>query len=173
MAEPDPKLEIVTIFESDDLVAFSLAKSLLDEAGVEYFAMEDAPAGFGFSPMLSPVRRIQIPACRKDQALELMESISEPDEPGPFESTYRPPQPGVKYPCPCCGFKTLLDRGGDDICPVCNWEDDGQDGHDADRVRGGPNGTLSLTQARQNFREFGACELRFVSSVRPPSPDEI
>ena len=83
MAEPDPKLEIVTIFESDDLVAFSLAKSLLDEAGVEYFASEDAPAGFGFSPMLNPIRRIQIPAYRKEQALQLMEELSDAeDSPG-------------------------------------------------------------------------------------------
>ncbi len=81
MAEPDPKLEIVTIFESDDLVAFSLAKSLLDEADVEYFATEDAPAGFGFSPMLNPMRRIQIPAYRKDQALELIDGLSSPAEP--------------------------------------------------------------------------------------------
>jgi hypothetical protein len=27
--------------------------------------------------------------------------------------------------------------------PVCFWEDDGQDDHDADLVRGGPNGALS------------------------------
>ena len=80
MAEPDPKLEIVTIFESDDLVAFSLAKSLLDEAGVEYFASEDAPAGFGFSPMLNPMRRIQIPAYRKDQALQLIAELGRPEE---------------------------------------------------------------------------------------------
>ncbi len=83
MEEPDPKLEIVTIFESDDLVAFSLAKSLLDDAGVEYFASEDAPAGFGFSPMLNPIRRIQIPAYRKEQALQLMEELSDAeDSPG-------------------------------------------------------------------------------------------
>jgi hypothetical protein len=80
MAEPDPKLEIVTIFESDDPVAFSLARGLLDEAGVEYGVMEDAPAGYGFSPILNPVRRIQIPAYRKEQALELMEGLSEPEE---------------------------------------------------------------------------------------------
>jgi hypothetical protein len=83
MEEPNPKLEIVTIFESDDLVAFSLAKSLLDDAGVEYFASEDAPAGFGFSPMLNPIRRIQIPAYRKEQALQLMEELSDAeDSPG-------------------------------------------------------------------------------------------
>jgi hypothetical protein len=74
--------------------------------------------------------------------------------------------------CPCCGFKTLDERGGFEICPVCNWEDDGQDDHDADVVRGGPNGQLSLTAARANFRTFGACEKRFVPHVRPPQPEE-
>jgi hypothetical protein len=86
MTDSDPKLEIVTIFESDDLVAFSLAKSLLDEAGVEYFASEDAPAGFGFSPMLNPIRRIQIPAYRKEQALHLMDALSTEAGPEPFEN---------------------------------------------------------------------------------------
>jgi len=81
MEAPDPELEIVTIFESDDPVAFSLAKAALDEASVEYGAVEDAPAGFGFSPMLNPMRRIQIPAYRKDQALHLIEGLAGPEEP--------------------------------------------------------------------------------------------
>ena len=34
-------------------------------------------------------------------------------------------------PCPCCGYLTLDERGGYEICPVCYWEDDGQDDHDA------------------------------------------
>lgn len=55
------------------------------------------------------------------------------------------------YSCPCCGELTLPERGGYDICPVCTWEDDGQDEHDADIVRGGPNGDLSLADARGQF----------------------
>ncbi len=74
--------------------------------------------------------------------------------------------------CPCCLCKTLSERGGFDICSVCFWEDDGQDDYDADVVRGGPNGALSLTQARANYRRLGACEARFVQSVRPPTADE-
>ncbi|MGW3665739.1 CPCC family cysteine-rich protein [Streptomyces sp. NPDC005141] len=35
---------------------------------------------------------------------------------------------------------TLHERGSYEICPVCLWEDGGQDDHDADRVQGGPNG---------------------------------
>ena len=42
---------------------------------------------------------------------------------------------GGPYPCPCCGFITLPERGGDDICPVCFWEDDRQDDHDVEVVR--------------------------------------
>jgi hypothetical protein len=90
----------------------------------------------------------------------------------PFKNTFKLPQAGVKYPCPCCGRKTLIERGAYEICPVCFWEDDGQDDQDADRARGGPNGALSLTQARQNFLVYTACAERFVSNIRPPSPEE-
>ncbi|WP_079032275.1 CPCC family cysteine-rich protein [Streptomyces specialis] len=72
------------------------------------------------------------------------------------------------HPCPCCGFVTLSERGGYEICPVCFWEDDGQDDQDADRVRGGPNGRLSLTQARRNFHAIGACDERHAPLVRDP-----
>ncbi len=77
------------------------------------------------------------------------------------------------FRCPCCGFRTLDERGGYDICPVCFWEDDGQDDHDADVVRGGPNGALSLTQARANYRQLGASEERFLGNVRVPRPEEL
>lgn len=59
-------------------------------------------------------------------------------------------------PCPCCDCKTLGERGGYEICEVCGWEDDGQDNDNADEVLGGPNGDLSLTQARANYRQFGS-----------------
>jgi len=83
------------------------------------------------------------------------------------------PKVAEKYPCPCCGYRTLSERGGDEICKVCFWEDDGQDDQDADDVRGGPNGSLSLTAARKNFAQNGVVELRFKSNVRPPTPDEV
>jgi len=77
-----------------------------------------------------------------------------------------------KHPCPCCEYKTIGDRGGFEICPICFWEDDGQDDADADEVRGGPNELMSLTEARQNFRRFGAADEKFVKDVRRPKPDE-
>src|SRR5210317_2170947 len=52
------------------------------------------------------------------------------------------------FTCPSCGYPTLTERGSYDICDVCDWEDDGQDDEQADEIRGGPNGGLSLTQSR-------------------------
>ena len=88
-----------------------------------------------------------------------------------FVNIVKPPSE-KKYKCPCCGFRTLTERGGYEICPVCFWEDDGQDDHDADEVRGGPNSALSLTQARENFQTLGACEKRCVPNVRKPLHSE-
>jgi len=75
--------------------------------------------------------------------------------------------------CPCCGCKTLATRGAYDICPVCFWEDDGQDDDDADETLGGPNGDLSLTAGRANFRLFGASREQDLPHVRRPYPHEI
>jgi anaerobic ribonucleoside-triphosphate reductase len=75
--------------------------------------------------------------------------------------------------CPCCGFKTLGERGGYEICAVCGWEDDGQDEDTASQVFGGPNGELSLTQARANYRQFGASHRERLARVRPPRADEM
>jgi Cysteine-rich CPCC len=57
------------------------------------------------------------------------------------------------YACPCCRHPTLEGRGQFQICFACGWEDDGQDDEDADTVRGGPNGSLSLTEARRAYAE--------------------
>ncbi|KAB8196239.1 hypothetical protein FH608_005540 [Nonomuraea phyllanthi] len=88
-----------------------------------------------------------------------------------FVNAHRP-EGDEPHPCPCCGFLTLATRGGYEICPVCFWEDDGQDDHDADDVRGGPNYELSLTQGRRNFAEFGASSRRVLPHVRLPRSDE-
>ena len=89
-----------------------------------------------------------------------------------FTNVSKPSESKKTYRCPCCQYKTLYSRAGYDICKVCFWEDDGQDDHDADVVRGGPNGILSLTDARKNFTSFGASEKRFLEMVRPPLDDE-
>ena len=74
--------------------------------------------------------------------------------------------------CPCCGFRTLGERGSYEICSVCYWEDDGQDDADADVVRGGPNRGLSLTEGRANYLRCGASDPKDSAHVRPPRDDE-
>jgi hypothetical protein len=61
------------------------------------------------------------------------------------------PAEPILHPCPCCGFRTMLDleRGSFDICPVCGWEDDRLQYADPD-YRGGAN-EMSLNQARAKF----------------------
>lgn len=66
---------------------------------------------------------------------------------GPWRNVVAPPE-GGPYTCPCCGHRTLPERGLYDWCPECGWEDDGQDNHDSDVVRLGPNGAWSLQEAR-------------------------
>jgi hypothetical protein len=77
------------------------------------------------------------------------------------------------FRCPCCKCKTLRARGAFEMCPVCWWEDDGQDEEDADVVRGGPNGTLSLRAAQRNYLVLCASEVSYRTSVRAPRPDEL
>ncbi|WP_240918015.1 CPCC family cysteine-rich protein [Phycicoccus sp. HDW14] len=66
---------------------------------------------------------------------------------------------GGPYSCPCCGHVTLAERGGYEICDECGWEDDGQDDHDAEVVRGGPNGRESLASARAAYIGEGGTPL--------------
>ncbi len=48
-----------------------------------------------------------------------------------------------------------------------------QDDPDADDVRGGPNFSVSLIQARYNFASIGAAEARVLKFVWPPHPHEL
>lgn len=76
------------------------------------------------------------------------------------------PGAGCPLSCPCCGHPTLVDRGADERCRECGWYDDGQDDHDSDVVRGGPNGCLSLDEARLRYVANGGAPL-----PRRPHPD--
>lgn len=78
--------------------------------------------------------------------------------------------PGV-WPCPCCGYRTIQEGPGDyDLCPVCLWEDAG------DQLRwpllaDGPNG-ISLIEAQRNFVELGASHVHSLPLAREPKPGE-
>ena len=76
------------------------------------------------------------------------------------------PKSREQYTCPCCGHRTLDERGAYEICTECKWEDDGQDDHDSSVVRGGPNGRLSLDAARAQYVARGGIP----QPHTPPAP---
>ena len=71
------------------------------------------------------------------------------------------------YTCPCCGHRTLPERGGYSICRECGWEDDGQDDHDSEVVRGGPNKCLSLDDARIEYAARGGVRQQHTAPAEP------
>ena len=70
------------------------------------------------------------------------------------------------YNCPCCGYQTLETRGDFLVCPVCFWEDDGND--DPNHYSH-PN-HLCLGESQKNFLEFGACSSSSVILVDKEGP---
>ena len=60
------------------------------------------------------------------------------------------------FQCPCCDYYSLRERGAHEICPVCYWEDDGQDMDRLDEMSG-PN-HITLRRGRLNFERIGAAD---------------
>jgi hypothetical protein len=58
------------------------------------------------------------------------------------------------------------------LCPVCWWEDDGQEDDTAGEIRLTVNGDLSLSEARAHFAQCGAAHPRFLPYVRKPQVTE-
>ena len=77
-----------------------------------------------------------------------------------------------KYKCICCGYYTFEENVimNHDICDVCFWENDGIQNFDPN-FRGGAN-QMSLNEARENFKRFGAKGEKYLDSVRKPREDE-
>jgi hypothetical protein len=78
----------------------------------------------------------------------------------------------IRFRCQCCGCRTLETAESMALCPVCWWEDDGQEDEDAGEVRLTVNGQLSLNEARQHYARCGASHPRFLPYVRKPGVSE-
>ncbi len=68
--------------------------------------------------------------------------------------------PATLYPCPCCGYLTLLEKPPDTylVCPICFWEDTGEHSR--------------LLIAQRNFVELGACDAAWLAQVRRPTEQD-
>ena len=72
-------------------------------------------------------------------------------------------EPETLLKCPCCGYRTLQERGIYEICPVCYWEDDGTQ---ESAEYSGPN-HVTLAEARASFAQYGACSPAMIAHVDP------
>lgn len=85
----------------------------------------------------------------------------------------------MKYKCKCCGYYTLYEEpldpekfpGTFEICPVCFWEDDSLQFLNPQKNYG-PNG-VSLNEAKENYKKYGAIREEVIQYVRKPRKDEI
>lgn len=75
-----------------------------------------------------------------------------------------------RWPCPCCGFRTLSKRNAYELCPVCYWEDDP---HQANQPKS-PDGAnaVSLIAGQRAYARMGAMADVFRTKVRQPRKDE-
>ena len=91
-APPEPAeehaLELVTVLETRDSFALTLAKASLEEAGIDYIVSGDEPryiAGFpgafgvGETPLCNCSCRIQVTPQREREARALLEPLQKPD----------------------------------------------------------------------------------------------
>ena len=73
-----------------------------------------------------------------------------PEQPLDLSTVYRKEEDA--FWCPICDYPTIGEPGGYEICPVCDWEDDGTCQLDD---TSGPNGPYTVREARANFQAYG------------------
>lgn len=83
----------------------------------------------------------------------------------------------MKEKCLCCGYKTLPAKRENCIafiCPVCFFENDVFMKNMNDiKEKSDSNGGMTLEQARDNFKKYGACNKEFITKVRKPKKEEM
>ena len=80
----------------------------------------------------------------------------------------------MNYKCPCCGCYTYpvpAKRDCGFICDVCYWENDAFLSSDIEPSDS--NHVLTLVEAKENYKNMGACCKEMLQYVRPPRPDEL
>ena len=136
----------------DDRSGYILSREVLDQLPDHLLKLTDAgfdPGDHRFDPFIHEAIQRELGGFRSAYLSELLR------EQGGSLGTIEGESEPLPATCPCCGAASLEERGVWEICAVCWWEDDGQDNHNADVVLGGPNGGVSLTEARMNYLRHG------------------
>ncbi len=75
MAGPAPKEKLAVVFESANPIALDIAKAALEEAGVQFVVPDEGRIGFGVTPIINPVYRIQVLQAHESRARDLMKEL--------------------------------------------------------------------------------------------------
>ncbi len=76
MAGPDPNDKLVVVFESANPIALDIAKSVLEDAGIQFVVPDEGRIGFGVTPIINPVYRIEVLQPYEAEARGLMTDLT-------------------------------------------------------------------------------------------------
>jgi len=85
MAGPDPNQKMVVVFESDNPIALDIAKSALEDAGIEFVVPDEGRIGFGVTPIINPVYRIEVLQSHAAEAQAVMTDLTSKGDSEPAE----------------------------------------------------------------------------------------
>jgi hypothetical protein len=78
---PHSHSEVVTVFESNDKFAISLAKGSLEDSGIPFWVQGDETAAqLVLGPIMFPSCRFLVPKDRETEARELLAPLESPQE---------------------------------------------------------------------------------------------
>jgi hypothetical protein len=81
-SSPNPGLELVVVLETNEPLAFALAKGSFEEAGIPFVAQNEiAQLVTDIDPMLRKWVRLQVPRDREAEARELLAPLLQPVAP--------------------------------------------------------------------------------------------
>ncbi|HXI41193.1 MAG TPA: DUF2007 domain-containing protein [Bryobacteraceae bacterium] len=76
----DPTIDLVVVLETNDPIQLALARGLLEDAGVPFFALgQIATLVTDVDPFLHKTVRVQVPRDRETEARELLEPLLTPE----------------------------------------------------------------------------------------------
>ncbi len=69
----------------------------------------------------------------------------------------------ILFACPCCLYQTIKERGRYEICPVCFWEDDGN--NEINRYSSVNN--MTLLKGKDNFKKYACVKETSIKFINP------
>ena len=76
MVKPNPDLQLVTVFETDNPVLLDLAQAALEDASIPFALSAPSSPEFGFTPLINPVSGILVAEQKSAEAREVLENLA-------------------------------------------------------------------------------------------------